>query len=147
MDSDLFFRLIEQINLKLDDLTRSSELVKGEVGAIKTRLFNGLTDTTRETYAKVIGLEKKQEQHDEAIHLMQNSWMEKFTRHDTKEKIYHSLIGIIMGFVVTVFAGLLVFELEKYQMLKIMSHEVQSDSHARKSGDGSREPGASVGGP
>lgn len=58
MDSDLFFRLIEQISSKLDELSRSTDLVKGEVGAIKTRLFNGLTDTTRETYAKVLVLEK-----------------------------------------------------------------------------------------
>ena len=147
MDSDLFFRLIEQINQKLDEVSRSSELVKGEVSAIKTRLFNGLTDTTRETYAKVIVLEKKQEQYDDAIHSMQDTWMEKFAIHDTKEKIYHALIGIIMGFVVTVFAGLLVFELEKYQMLKIMSQEVHSDSHARKSRGTQHEPGASVGGP
>lgn len=147
MDSDLFFRLIEQVNLKLDDISRSSEVVKGEVSAIKTRLFNGLTDTTRETYAKVIVLEKKQEQYEDAMHLMQNTWLEKFTRHDTKDKIYHSTIGIIMGFVVTVFAGLLVFELEKYHMLKIMSHEVQSDSHTRKPGEPVREPGAPVGGP
>ena len=73
--------------------------------------------------------------------------MEKFATHDTKEKIYHALIGIIMGFIVTVFAGLLVFELEKYQMLKIISHEVQSESNARKSSDAPPEPGASVGGP
>ena len=83
MDSDLFFRLIEQINQKLDEVSRSSELVKGEVSAIKT-LFNGLTDTTRETYAKVIVLEKKQEQYDDAIHSMQDTWMEKFAIHEKR---------------------------------------------------------------
>ncbi|MFO1152118.1 MAG: hypothetical protein U1E42_00430 [Rhodospirillales bacterium] len=146
MDSDLFFRLIEQVNVKLDDLGKSAEVVKGEVSAIKTRLFNGLTDTTRETYSKVIVLEKKQEQYEDTIHSMQNTWMEKFATHDTKEKIYHSIIGIVMGFIVTIFAGLIVFELEKYQMLKIMSHEIQSESHEKRSGD-PRDPALSPVGP
>ncbi|MFO1129297.1 MAG: hypothetical protein U1E66_12795 [Rhodospirillales bacterium] len=133
MDSDLFFRLIEQISSKLDELSRSTDLVKGEVGAIKTRLFNGLTDTTRETYAKVLVLEKKQEECDAAVHLLQDTWAERFATHDTKEKIYHSLIGIFMGFIVTIFAGLLVFELEKYHLLKVMAHEVQ-ETHMNPNG-------------
>jgi hypothetical protein len=131
MDSDTFIKLFEQMNHKIDTLSQSSEIIKNEIGSIKTRLFNGITDTTRETYSRVIGLEAKQNYQQDVLDEIQKNWSEKFSVHDTKERLYHTLVATVMAFLVTVFVALVVFELEKYHILKLMANEVTPESSSR----------------
>jgi hypothetical protein len=121
MDAELLLKVMDQLTRKIDEVAHSTSDLKSEVSAIKTRLFNGLTETTRETYAKVIILENKQEESDVRLHQIQKTWLEKFTAHDTKERMYHSLVGTVMAFLVTVFSALLVFEVEKYHLLTALA--------------------------
>lgn len=134
-DHDFMFKMIEQMNHKIDGLAQSAESLRSDVGSIKTRLFNGISDTTRETYSKVIGLETRQNYQQDVLDEIQKSWSEKFSVHDTKERLYHTLVGTVMAFLVTVFVALVVFELEKYHILKLMANEVAPAGSTSK-GDG-----------
>ena len=93
MDSDFFFRLIEQVNLKLDELSRSSELVKSEVSAIKTRLFNGLTDKFHPTQV-LADVMTMREHSEKPIQQISFAYVG-----DTRNNMGHSLLlaGCLMG--------------------------------------------------
>jgi hypothetical protein len=124
MDDDLMIKLFNQMNQKIDSLSQSTESLKSEVSSIKTRLFNGITDTTRETYSRVIGLETKQGYQQDVLENLQQKWSERFSVHDTKERLYHTVLATVMAFLVTIFVALVIFELEKYHILKLLANEV-----------------------
>lgn len=140
MESDTLIKLFEQMNQKIDNLSQSHEMIKNDISSIKTRLFNGITDTTRETYSRVIGLETKQNYQQDVLDEIQRNWSEKFSIHDTKERLYHTLLAAVMAFLVTVFVALVVFELEKYHILKLMANEVTPEKTTRPK-DPSPSPG------
>lgn len=87
---------LHQMAIKIEVVSRHSGEIKNELGAIKTRLFNGIADTTRETYAKVLILEDKQEKIDDHISNIQHKWIQKFSVHDSRDAVYHAVFGIIL---------------------------------------------------
>lgn len=123
MENELFFRLVDDLARKIEALAEEAHEAKLEIGEIKAKLFNGLSDTTKDTYAKVLVLEQKQHNNDLALKEIQHSWIEKFTAHDTKERMYHRAVTAIMAFLVTIFSSIIVFELENNSRGKISSLE------------------------
>lgn len=123
MENELFFKLVDDLARKIEVLAEETHAAKLEIGEIKAKLFNGLSDTTKDTYAKVILLEQKQHNNDLALREIQHVWIEKFTAHDTKERMYHRAVTAIMAFLVTIFSSIIVFELENNSRSKVSSLE------------------------
>ena len=123
MENELFFKLVDDLARKIEVLTEEAHETKLEIGEVKAKLFNGLSDTTKGTYAKVLLLEEKQHGNDLALKEIQHAWIEKFTAHDTKERMYHRAVTAIMAFLVTIFSSIIVFELENNARGKISSLE------------------------
>lgn len=109
----------------MDELSYATSELKSEISAIKARLFNGMTDTMRETYARVLILENNREETDSRLHEMQKNIIAEFASHDTKEKIYH-LIGIILVLcVISIFSGIVVIQLDWHHFLSFVTEDGQ----------------------
>jgi type III secretory pathway component EscR len=65
---------LDEMSQRLAALHTATSDLRRDVNEIKLRLFNGLTDTMRETYAKVLILENKQQSHEDFMNKCQKEW-------------------------------------------------------------------------
>ena len=98
---------IQEINRSLNDL-------RVDIATIKARLFNGIMETLRETYAQVIVLDNKQKVMDVRLTDFQAVWIADFTKHDAKERVYHVAVTGVM--VSTLIALGAIFALEFHKL-------------------------------
>jgi hypothetical protein len=92
----------EDIDQRIQDLVKIAKETRRDVNEIKLRAFNGLTDTVRETYSKVLSVESKQKSSEERLMELQTSWLDAFRKHDHKERV--TLIVSIAALAVIVVA-------------------------------------------
>lgn len=129
VDVDYLQRHLDELSKKLDGVYHSTRELKGEISSIKGRLFNGLTDTMRETYAKVLVLESKQHETESRVIEMQRLWIEKFTSHDTRERLFHSVIGIFMSLMLISFSVVIVYKMKNNNTIDWLIEQPESTTH------------------
>lgn len=88
---------VDELGRKLDDLTRAAREIHRDVDEIKLRLFNGVTEIIRETYSKVLLLEKNQQSKESQFMELQRIWVKYFRWHD------HKMRSTMKVFVVALF--------------------------------------------
>lgn len=74
MQSNSTHAPLDELRQRLAALHAAASDLHRDVNEIKLRLFNGVTDTMRETYAKVLILEKKQESYEGFMQQYQGEW-------------------------------------------------------------------------
>jgi type III secretory pathway component EscR len=74
MECEATLRPLDEMSQRLAAMHDATSDLRRDVNEIKLRLFNGLTDTTRETYAKVLNLESKQNLHEEFMQQCHSEW-------------------------------------------------------------------------
>lgn len=74
MESEATLHPLDKMSQRLAAMHDATSELRRDVNEIKLRLFNGLTDTTRETYAKVLTLESKQKLHEDFMQQCHSEW-------------------------------------------------------------------------
>lgn len=116
MDPEIVLRFLDNVSTKIDAVSYSTAELKAEVSAIKVRLFNGLTDTMRETYAKVLLLDNKQHETESRVLEIQRLWTEKFSSHETKDRLFHFVVGFFMSLILVLLTTLGIYQLENHDV-------------------------------
>lgn len=135
VEGEAITQLLTDISKKMDDVTRSTNEIEADIDAIKARLFNGLTDTMRETYAKVIILENKHEETSHSVYTMHKQCVEQLKQYDNKYKVIHAIIGITISLVVITWSVMLVYKVTAAETINHIITEKQNPSNAAPTKD------------
>jgi hypothetical protein len=123
VDGETIAHYLIELSNKIDAFSHSTNEVKADVGAIKARLFNGLTDTMRETYAKVIILENKQEETSRRMYDAHKCVLETLTYNDNKHKVFYVSISVVMALIIVIFSVNSVYKLQYKDKFDTISAE------------------------
>lgn len=130
MDPEVVIRFLDDLSTKVDAVSHSTAELKAEVSAIKIRLFNGLTDTMRETYAKVLLLDNKQHETESRVLEIQRLWTEQFSSHETRDRLFHFVVGFFMSLMLVMVSLLAVYQIENRDIAALFADmEARRFSH------------------